>query len=152
MLQYDFEDSIGFLVFIASHAIEQSLNEELRPHGITFRQWQVLAAIGYLGENASQGDIADRLGIESATLVGVLDRMERDGWIRRHPCPTDRRKKLVKTTDRVEPVWETMVECGHRVRQRALEGIGQREFQGCWKVLERLVNNLDGMPARQQPA
>lgn len=143
MISYDFDESIGYLIHNASHAIQQTLNEELRTHGITFRQWQVLACLAYFGDNVSQGDIADKLGIESATLVGVLDRMERDGWIRRHPCPTDRRKKLVRTTDRVHPVWELMVDCGHRIRKRATEGINPRDYQVAWKVLQKIRENLE---------
>src|SRR5690554_203091 len=98
-----------------------------------------------MGE-ASQGDIADRLGIESATLVGVLDRMERDGWIRRHPCVTDRRKKLIRGTARVKGVWKKMVDCAHRVRSRAIDGIDPADYQTVWKVLQRIQSNLQGKP------
>jgi MarR family transcriptional regulator for hemolysin len=142
VIQYDFDESFGYLVHNASHAIEQSLNEELRQHGITFRQWQVIACLTLLGENCSQGDIAERLGIEGATLVGVLDRMERDGWIRRHPCATDRRKKIVRVTDKVEPVWATMVECGHKIRRRATKGIEKQDYEIAWRVLEQVLGNL----------
>lgn len=146
MIAYDFEESIGYLVHTASHAVEQALNEELRAHGITFRQFQVLAALALMGDDVSQGDIAGRLGIESATLVGVLDRMERDGWIRRHPCPTDRRKKIIRTTARVKSVWQTMAECGHRVRRRYMQGVSSKEFQITWRVLEQILANLGSLP------
>lgn len=151
VISYDFEESIGYLVHTTSHAIEQALNEELREYGITFRQWQVLACLALMGDSASQGDIAQRLGIESATLVGVLDRMERDGWIKRHPCPTDRRKKFIRVTERVEPVWQTMAECGHRVREKATVGVSTREYRLAWKVLEQMLVNLQGRPLQTAP-
>ena len=124
MIRYDFEQSIGYLVCTTSQALQNALNDELRNAGITFRQWQVLACVALLGE-PSQGDIADRLGIEGPTLVGVLDRMERDGWIRRHPCPTDRRKKII----------------------RATAGIKDRDYRTAWRVLEQMQENLQGRPA-----
>lgn len=146
MIHYDFQKSIGYLVCTSSQALQNALNDELRDAGITFRQWQVLACVAKLGE-PTQGDIAEWLAIEGPTLVGVLDRMERDGWIRRHPCPTDRRKKIIRATEQVRPVWERMIECAHRVRDRATAGIKDRDFRVAWRVLEQLQENLQGRPA-----
>jgi hypothetical protein len=39
MLEYDFQNSIGYWLCMASHAYERSMNEELTAQGITFRQW-----------------------------------------------------------------------------------------------------------------
>ena len=142
MIEYDFEQSIGYLVCSTSQAFQNALNEELRVQGITFRQWQVLACLALLGESASQAEIADLLRIERATLVGVLDRMERDGWIARRPCPDDRRKKRVRPTRQVKSVWRTMVGCAHRVRNRAIEGIDEEEYRIAWRVIERMRENL----------
>ena len=141
MIEYDFEQSLGYIVCTTAKAIETALNDELRAHGITFRQWQVLACVALLGEPA-QGDIASRLGIDDATLVGVLDRMERDGWIRRLACPTDRRKKIVQATAQVEPTWKTMAECARRVRARAVEGLSPAEQAELWRILGRVQANL----------
>src|SRR5438309_7039654 len=97
MLQYDFENSIGYWIFAAAHELARALNEELAAHGITFRQWEVLALLSLKGEQ-SQSELAERMRIEAPTLVGVLDRMERDGWILRALDATDRRKKLIRPT------------------------------------------------------
>ncbi|MBI3463705.1 MAG: MarR family transcriptional regulator, partial [Planctomycetes bacterium] len=122
MLQYDFEESVGYWVVMSAHALHRALDEELARHGITFRQWQVLAWLALEGEMA-QSELAERMGIEAPTLVGILDRMERDGWIARRSCAADRRKKLIQPTQRVEPVWSKMVACAHRVRKQATQGL-----------------------------
>jgi MarR family transcriptional regulator for hemolysin len=145
VLEYDFDQSIGYVICNAWQALQQALNEELSAQGITFRQWQVLACLALMQE-AAQGDIAERLGIENATLVGVLDRMERDGWIRRHPCPADRRKKLIRATRKVEPVWAKMVQCAHRVRQRAISGVDAKDFATACEVLRQIQRNLQSIP------
>lgn len=142
LFEYDFDQSIGYLVCKTWQALEAALNEELRAENITYRQWQVLVCLALLGEETSQGDIAERLSIERATLVGVLDRMERDGWIRRVPCPTDRRKNWIRATEQVKPVWEKMVQCARSVRAKAVEGISERDIKTTWKALERIQKNL----------
>ena len=95
MLEYDFENSVGYWICQASQIFQRAFNEELAPQGVTFRQAQVLGCLALEGR-LSQTDLAERMRIEPPTLVGILDRMERDGWIRRGGDTTDRRRKLIE--------------------------------------------------------
>jgi MarR family transcriptional regulator for hemolysin len=74
MLEYDFENSVGFWICTASNAFQRAFNEELAPQGVTFRQAQVLGCLALEG-SLSQTDLADRMRIEPPTLVGILT-----GW------------------------------------------------------------------------
>lgn len=141
MLHYEFEQSVGAWVVLTAHAFQRALNEELTRHGITFRQWQVLVWLARDGE-LTQSELADRMRIEAPTLVGILDRMERDGWIARHSCPSDRRKKLIQPTERVEPVWSKMVQCARKVRRRAVAGLDESQLQQLKTVLSLMQHNL----------
>jgi MarR family transcriptional regulator for hemolysin len=80
--RYDFQKSLGYFVIPVAHALERALNEELTPLGVTVRQWQVIACL-ILREDACQADLARMLRVEAPTLKGILDRMERRGWIER---------------------------------------------------------------------
>lgn len=141
MLNYDFEESVGYWVCMAAHVMQRALNEELAPHGITFRQWQVLAWLALEG-TLSQNDLAERMDIEPATLVSVLGRMERDGWIVREACPTDRRKRMVRATPQAKPVWEKGAACARRVRARATQGFGAEDLKLVKKLLGAMRQNL----------
>lgn len=44
----------------------------------------------------SPRDVTAAAGIHPATLTGVLDRLERGGWISRSPDPEDRRRLVVE--------------------------------------------------------
>ena len=44
----------------------------------------------------SPRDLTATLGIHPATLTGVLDRLERGGWVKRRPDPSDRRKVQIE--------------------------------------------------------
>jgi len=141
MLQYDFEQSIGYWVTLAAHAIHRALDEELAPQGITFRQSQVLAWLALEGE-LSQVELAAKLMIEPPTLVKVLDRMERDDWITRTSCLEDRRKKIIRPNQRAGDVWSKIVECAHRVRRQALSGMSEGEVKLLIGLLRRILTNL----------
>lgn len=143
MLQYDFESSVGYWIFATAHEFQQKLNEELSKHGITYRQWEVLVWLSFAGES-SQSELAQRMHIEAPTLVGVLDRMERDGWITRATDDRDRRRKVIRVSPQVEPVWARMVDCAKGVRAQAIEGVSEAELQTVRNVLNRMRQNLAG--------
>jgi DNA-binding MarR family transcriptional regulator len=44
----------------------------------------------------SPSALAKRAGLHPATITGVLDRLERGGWVAREPNPDDRRAVLVR--------------------------------------------------------
>lgn len=51
------------------------------------------------GDCIPQGVLAERVGIEGATIVRVVDELEKEALIRRIPDDTDRRVKLIQLTD-----------------------------------------------------
>jgi len=144
MLDYDFENSIGYWVFATAHAFGCAMNEELAAHGITSRQWEVLACISHDGE-LSQSELAERMHIEAPTLVGVLDRMERDGWIVRVTDDSDRRRKLIRPTPRAEEEWARMVACGLAVRGRATQGLSEDDLRRLRETLKTMCENMHAL-------
>jgi MarR family transcriptional regulator for hemolysin len=141
VLEYDFENSVGFWVCQASHALMRAFNEELAPQGVTFRQAQVLGCLALEGP-LSQTDLAERMRIEPPTLVGILDRMERDGWIRRSGDKQDRRRKLIYPTPAAGPVWTRIVTAAKRVRARATHGMTSGQLAQLKKLLGHVQKNL----------
>lgn len=138
---YDFESSIGYWITMSSHSYQQTLNDELAPFGITFRQFQVLAWLAYDGE-LSQSELARRMMIEPPTLVGILDRMQREGWLERTHCSADRRRKRLALKAAAEPVWLKVVSCLTRVREQATHGMSEEEVSTLKRLLGKVQDNL----------
>lgn len=141
MLQYDFENSVGCWMTLTSQALRREMANELAREDITSRQWEVLCWIAMEGE-LSQSELSERIGIEAPTLVGILDRMERDCWLERYSCPKDRRRKRMRVTKKAEAVWERIVACAQRVRTRATEGISPEELAVLRRLCEKVRANL----------
>lgn len=140
-LAHDFEDSVGYWICRASRAFERAMNDELAPRGITFRQAQVLWMLAHEG-SLSQTDLAERMRIEPPTLVGILDRMEREGWIRREGDANDRRRKFITPLPKAKPVWTKIIDCSDRVRARGNQGLDPEDQQLLKRLLGRIVENL----------
>ena len=141
MLKHDFEQSIGYWLTMTTQAYHRAVSDELVPHGITYRQSMVLGWLALEGE-LSQTELAAKMMVEPPTLVGILDRMERDGWISRHHCPSDRRKNLIRANPAAAPVWSKIVECAMRVRGRATDGLSERQLATLKKLLRKIGQNL----------
>ncbi len=47
-------------------------------------------------EQATAGDLADWTGLTTGAVTGIIDRLEKCGFVRREPHPTDRRKVIVQ--------------------------------------------------------
>lgn len=141
MLQYDFESSIGYWLTLATQAYHRAFSDEVAPYGITYRQAQVLGWLA-LEHEITQSELAARMLIEPPTLVGILDRMERSGWIARQPCREDRRKKVVVATPAAEPLWKNIVACAQRMRSRATEGISPQQLKQVHETLRQIHANV----------
>jgi MarR family transcriptional regulator for hemolysin len=151
VLHHDFEHSIGYWLTLTTQAYHRAIVEELAPHGITYRQSTVLGWLALEGE-LSQTELAAKMMVEPPTLVGILDRMERDGWITRHNCPGDRRKNLIRANPAAEPIWEKILECGARVRAQATAGLSERQLETLKRLLRRVQHNLKVRDVNKLPA
>src|SRR3954468_15477970 len=144
VLQYDFQNSIGFWVMTAAHEFQRGINDDLAPQGITYRQCQVLGCLALEGP-LPQCRLAELMRIEPPTLVGILDRMERDGWISREADRADRRRKLVRPQTAARPVWSKMAAAARRVRKRAARGLAGKDLATLKRLLASVQQNLQGV-------
>ncbi|SHK55356.1 MarR family winged helix-turn-helix transcriptional regulator [Actinacidiphila paucisporea] len=65
----------------------------------SFRDFQVLDALGEPGAAYSQQDLGDRLGINRTTMVKLIDRFEAAGQVTRARNPDDRRSYVLALTE-----------------------------------------------------
>lgn len=92
------EDCISFLVGKAGQQVTRRARELLSPHGVTPVQYAVLKVL--TGEDGLRGaDLGARMLLDSASITGVVDRMESLGLLERRPDPRDRRVQRLYTTE-----------------------------------------------------
>ena len=142
MIRYDFENSIGFVVNIIAKSFQKSLDIELRNKvGVTLSQWRVVASL-ILQPGLTQKEIADKVGVESATLVPVIDKMENEGLLKRKPDQSDRRANRIFLTPKADSLWEAMTECALKIRKSSTRNISEGEIQTTLETLRKISQNL----------
>ena len=76
------------------------------------------------------------------TLVRVLDRMQRDGWIERRADPADRRAYRLYLKPASDAVLEDILRIGEKARSEALAGLSAEQREQMMNMLERVRDNL----------
>lgn len=142
MAKYDFEKSIGFVVKNTAKAFQKTLDLELRKNaGVTIGQLRVVVTlIQYPG--STQKEIAEKVEVEGATLVPVIDKMEKEGLLKRRPDSKDRRVNRIFLTPKADSLWNSMMECLLHVRKIAAKDIGEDELETTLETLRKISKNL----------
>src|SRR5947209_1609296 len=97
-------ETFGPLLHGTARAWRLKLDERLKPMGLSQAKWRTLLHLSIAPEALTQAQIAERLGIEEPTLVTLLHRLERGGWVKRANAAHDRRCKLVLLGRRAQSV------------------------------------------------
>jgi MarR family transcriptional regulator, transcriptional regulator for hemolysin len=127
------------------------LDERLRTLGLSQAKWRALLCVHRAGEALTQKEIANRLGIEGATLTALLDRLTRDDYIERREARADRRSKTVHLTPKAQQIMKRITAVAAQLRREMLAGIPERDLQVCIRALRRIQQTAEtlGQPPRQ---
>jgi MarR family transcriptional regulator for hemolysin len=131
-------EQIGLLLNDTWLAWRAKLDGRLRPLGLSQGKWRTLVHLAQGGDQLSQSELASRMGIEEPTLVGLLRRLERDGWIKRRDASHDRRCKNVRLARKTSPVLREIFDTARQLRHQLLADISARDLQTCMRVLARI--------------
>ncbi|RCV53261.1 MarR family winged helix-turn-helix transcriptional regulator [Marinitenerispora sediminis] len=76
------------------------LDATLKPHELTFARYEALVLLTFSSTGALPlGKIGERLMVHPTSVTNTIDRLERQGLVRRRPNPSDGRGTLAEITD-----------------------------------------------------
>jgi MarR family transcriptional regulator for hemolysin len=131
-------ETFGPLLHGTARAWRLKLDDRLKPMGMSQAKWRTLLHLSIAPEALTQAQIAERLGVEQPTLVTLLHRLEREGWVKRANAAHDRRCKLVLLGRRAQNVIAQINAAADELRHELLADIAASELETCIKVLTRI--------------
>jgi MarR family transcriptional regulator for hemolysin len=120
-----------------------ALDKRLKHLGIGQSGWITIAMIAKSGEPMSQRALADLVGVEGPSMVSMLDRLERGGFVTRAPSPLDRRVKLVQLTDTGKTVYAEVIKEAAPFRADLLAGLDPQALAAATLLLETIKKRLE---------
>jgi DNA-binding MarR family transcriptional regulator len=137
-------DDVMTVVLLRSvaDAMQWLLQKDLETYSISEGRFRVLTYLLDRGQPTSHSDIANASGVTKGTVTGLVDGLERDGLVRRCPCPVDRRVTYIELTDEGNLALKRILP-GHLKRLSALVGgITEAEQLTLNQLLEKVRTRL----------
>jgi DNA-binding MarR family transcriptional regulator len=134
-------DSLGYQIGLLSRLFDRSLQESLRDLGVAPGQFAPLVML-FEQDGLTQAELCRRINVEQPTMANTLERMERDGLIKRKPDAADRRRALVFLTQKAKDVRAQVMEGVREVSNRTVAQISAADQDAIFRLLARMVENL----------
>src|SRR4029453_5256877 len=152
MFPGDTTEIFGQLLHGTARAWRQKLDQRLKPMGLSQAKGRTLMHLSLSEDALTQAEIAARLGVEEPTVVNLLHRLEKEGWITRNSSPDDRRCKMVLLGQRAERVIAQIKATADKLRHELLAGIPDSDLQTCMRVLARIRDRAEKDERRESSA
>ena len=129
------------LLWAVVHGLEQTSKRMQGRIGVTGPQRLVLRVAG-LFPGLSAGDLATILHVHPSTLTGVIHRLVTQDLLVRTDDPRDRRRAVLRLTERGRRANGTRKSTVESAVAEALHGVSTRDRAAARRVLERLAQHL----------
>lgn len=136
-------ENFGILLAETARTWRHKLDQRLKPLGLSQARWVIILVLNRYGDGITQTELAEHAGIEGPTLVGLLDRMAKDGWLERRASETDRRAKTVHLTGKSQEVSVQIKQVARKLREELLADVPKDALVQVMQVLEGVKQRAD---------
>jgi DNA-binding MarR family transcriptional regulator len=132
-----------YLVSRVTLVVTSALKEGLASAGVVDVKPAYLGALFVLWkeDGVKVVELGRRSGLETSSMTGLIDRMERDGLLERRDDPSDRRVQLIYLTQKGRDVMQPALAAVDQVLADVFEGIPQEDLSKATDVLKRVLAN-----------
>jgi len=122
-----------------TRAAEGELREFLRVrHDTTLPRFDVMAALFRRREGVTMSELSRMLLVSNGNATTVVDRLEKDGLVRRSPSPSDRRTVHVALTPEGLTQFEALAANHEAEVSRLFAGLSEGDLDMLTDILKRM--------------
>jgi DNA-binding MarR family transcriptional regulator len=133
------DDYLLYLLARTSHLISGEFHEQLRRRGVAVPVWRVLASLVGSVEGETVTGLAEVCLLQQPTMTKLLDRMARDGLVRRTQDARDRRVVRVALTPRGETMALELVQAARQHEREVLTRHPEAETMALKPLLRAIM-------------
>ena len=139
----DLEERFANALYGTARAWRQAIDRRLKYLGVSQASWMTIATAAKAREPLSQSELADKLGVEGATMVAMVDRLVKAGLVKREPSTSDRRIKRVVVTEAGYRLFDAVKTEAAAVRRELLSQLDPKKLEAATEVLEALQGMIE---------
>lgn len=135
---------MGRLLSMVSHEMKRHNLSPSGDSGLTSMQRNVLGfiLIGTMHREIYQKDLEEEFHIRKSTATGILQLMEKKGFIVRKSVKSDARLKSIVPTPKAEAYRGEVLANIHNLECRLAQNIPEEDYEICRRVLWQMFRNL----------
>ena len=142
----DLQERFSGALHNSSRAWRQALDRRLKYLGLSQASWMTIAVAAQARGPLSQSELADRLAVEGATMVAMVDRLVKAGLVIREPSTTDRRVKRIVLTEAGNLLYGKVLTEAAAFRKELLADLDPKNLLIATEFLEGLHGIIEAMP------
>jgi MarR family transcriptional regulator for hemolysin len=146
MKQLSIEERFSSALHNTARGWRLLVDRRLKDLSMSQASWLTVAVAAKSKVPLAQIELANRVGVEGATMVAMLDRLAKAGLIVRVPSETDRRVKLVTLTAEGLELYDKVRIEANAVRKQLLSGIDPKVLLTATELLEALQGVVEEAP------
>jgi MarR family transcriptional regulator for hemolysin len=139
----DLQERFSLALHNSARSWRLALDRRLKHLGVSQASWLTIAVVARASSDLSQSELADKLGVEGATMVAMIDRLVKAGLVIRVPSSTDRRVKKVALTEDGKRLYESLKAEADTFRRELLANAAPERLRAATELLEHLQSMLD---------
>lgn len=137
------ESSIPVLLKKINLRVKEKADQDLREWGLTISQARALHVIGIHGGGMTQKELERELGVSHPTIVGLVSRMEENGFVCVAVDPGDRRNKIVSFAEKAHKHGIAIRYQRFEIDDRLLRGMTEEEIRETERLLNIMYHNIE---------
>jgi MarR family transcriptional regulator for hemolysin len=134
----DLEERFSDALHTTSRSWRQAVDRRLKHLGVSQASWMTIAIAAKARAPLSQSELADKLEVEGATMVAMIDRLVKAGLVVREASTTDRRVKRVVLTPAGVKIYDKVRAEGVALRKELLANTDPKKLLMATEFLEGL--------------
>ena len=137
------EDRLIFLISKVCQKLIINLQKAFSENGVEVTPIQVMLLFFLQKNNGSSlTQISQGLMLENPTVTGLIDRLEKSGYVKRSDHPNDRRVYLVHLTEKGKKIANKALPIVKRLNEEVKKGYSKEEIEAFKKVLIGAFNKF----------
>jgi DNA-binding MarR family transcriptional regulator len=138
----EIEKSVGFLLAKAYQRACALFKEEFERYDLTPQQFGLLAFL-WIEDGLSQAELSARSQIDRTTMGGIVDRLEKEGLVKRMNHPDDRRAFQVFLTAKGRSREDEFCAAANRVIDKVNTPLTTEEQVTLVRLLEKIRTEVE---------
>jgi DNA-binding MarR family transcriptional regulator len=123
--------------------VSTAFDRRLKGQEITLTQCEVLLALAESGP-IRQTDLADQILVNKATLIPMIERLERQGWIKKQSNADDHRSYFLALTDAGKKCSDQVKGAMKKIARDLSYEMGARNTDALSEILDKIAKTIEG--------